>query len=193
VNKSESIKEIASALAKFQAEVKDPVKDSDNPFFKSKYVELDGLLAAVRPVLSKNGLSFIQSPGGNGQDITITTLLMHSSGEWIEFDPLTLHAVKTDPQGAGSAITYARRYALSAILGVAWDADDDGNKASISGKKDSGNTNTQTTKQQLTEPKQDVYACESCKKSIPQGVHAFSIKKYGKSLCQDCQKKAVSA
>jgi len=55
------------------------------------------------------------------------------------------------------------------------------------------NTNTQTTKQQPTEPKQDVYACESCKKSIPQGVQAFSIKKYGKSLCQDCQKKAVSA
>jgi len=191
VNKSDSIKEIASALAKFQGEVKDPVKDSDNPFFKSKYVELDGLLAAVRPVLSKNGLSFIQSPGGNGQDITITTLLMHSSGEWIEFDPLTLHAVKTDPQGAGSAITYARRYALSAILGVAWDDDDDGNKASLSDKKGSSNTNAPTDAKQ--QDKQDVYACESCKKSIPQGVHAFSIKKYGKSLCQDCQKKAVSA
>jgi len=187
VNKSESIKEIASALARFQAEVKDPVKDSDNPFFKSKYVELDGLLAAVRPVLSKNGLSFIQSPGGNGQDITITTLLMHSSGEWIEFDPLTLHAVKTDPQGAGSAITYARRYSLSAILGVAWDADDDGNKASLSGKKDSGNTNIPPTTKEQPASINIAPKCKVCGKGITK-------QKYEEvGMCVSCQAKEKSA
>lgn len=126
---SDELKNIAKALAKFQADIKDPARDKDNPYFKSKYVALDGLLAAVRPVLATNGLSFIQSPVSNGQDMGVTTLLMHDSGEWIESDPFVLHAVKNDPQSGGSAITYARRYSLSAVLGVAWDDDDDANIA----------------------------------------------------------------
>jgi hypothetical protein len=146
MNKSESIKELATALALFQSEVEDPTKSGDNPHFKSKFVELNGLLEAVRPVLSKHGLSIIQSPGGNGQDITITTLLMHKSGEWIEFEPFTLKAAKIDPQGAGSAVTYGRRYSLSSVLGVAWDDDDDGNKGS--GKKDKKEDDKQLPPQQ---------------------------------------------
>lgn len=126
---SDELKNIAKALAKFQADIKDPARDKDNPYFKSKYVALDGLLDAVRPVLATNGLSFIQSPVSNGQDMGVTTLLMHESGEWIESDPFMLHAVKNDPQAGGSAITYARRYSLSAVLGVAWDDDDDANIA----------------------------------------------------------------
>jgi hypothetical protein len=127
---SESIGKIAEALAAFQAEVKDPARDKDNPYFKSKYVAIDGLLAAVRPILAKHGLSVIQSTGGNGQDISVTTEILHTSGEWIRTDALVLKAVKADPQGAGSAVTYGRRYSLSAALGVAWDDDDDGNAAS---------------------------------------------------------------
>lgn len=126
---SDELKNIAKALAKFQADIKDPARDKDNPYFESKYVALDGLLDAVRPVLATNGLSFIQSPVSNGQDMGVTTLLMHDSGEWIESDPFVLHAVKNDPQAGGSAITYARRYSLSAVLGVAWDDDDDANIA----------------------------------------------------------------
>ena len=126
---SDELKNLAKALAKFQADIKDPARDKDNPYFKSKYVALDGLLDAVRPVLATNGLSFIQSPVSNGQDMGVTTLLMHDSGEWIESDPFLLHAVKNDPQAGGSAITYARRYSLSAVLGVAWDDDDDANVA----------------------------------------------------------------
>lgn len=124
---SDELKNLAKALAKFQADIKDPARDKDNPYFKSKYVALDGLLDAVRPVLAANGLSFIQSPVSNGQDMGVATLLMHDSGEWIESDPFMLHAVKNDPQAGGSAITYARRYSLSAVLGVAWDDDDDAN------------------------------------------------------------------
>lgn len=126
---SDELKNLAKALAKFQADIKDPARDKDNPYFKSKYVALDGLLDAVRPVLAANGLSFIQSPVSNGQDMGVATLLMHDSGEWIESDPFMLHAVKNDPQAGGSAITYARRYSLSAVLGVAWDDDDDANMA----------------------------------------------------------------
>ena len=127
---SESIAKIAEALAAFQSEVKDPRRDGNNPHFKSKYVQIDGLLDAVRPVLSKHGLSVVQSTGGNGQDISVTTMILHASGEWIETDALVLKAQQVTPQGAGSAVTYGRRYGLSAALGVAWDDDDDGNEAS---------------------------------------------------------------
>lgn len=130
MNCSEKIDLLAGALTAFQNEIKDPARDADNPFFKSKYVTLDDLLRQVRPVLAKNGLSFMQIPGGDGKSITIKTILLHVSGQWIETEPFSMIAAKTDPQGAGSAVTYGRRYALSSVLGVAWDDDDDGNKAS---------------------------------------------------------------
>lgn len=146
---SDELKNIARALAKFQADIKDPARDKDNPYFKSKYVALDGLLAAVRPVLATNGLSFIQSPVSNGQDMGVTTLLMHDSGEWIESDSFMLHAVKNDPQSGGSAITYARRYSLSAVLGVAWDDDDDANIAT-KGSHSSSNAQNNISKDNYT-------------------------------------------
>lgn len=129
MNKSESIKAFAEALAKFQGEVKNPPKSADNPFFKSKYTPLDVMIDTAKPLLNKHGLSYIQSCSGDGQNITVTTLLMHNSGEWVETDPLTLKADKATAQGAGSAITYGRRYALAAALGLASDEDDDGNGA----------------------------------------------------------------
>lgn len=130
MNHSESIKQIAAALAAFQSEVKDPTRNGENPHFKSKYVQLDGLLAAVRPILANHGLSLMQSTGGDGVNISVSTLIMHTSGEWIETEPLVLKAQQATPQGAGSACTYGRRFSLSAALGVAWDDDDDGNAAS---------------------------------------------------------------
>lgn len=149
---SDELKNLAKALAKFQADIKDPARDKDNPYFKSKYVALDGLLDAVRPVLAANGLSFIQSPVSNGQDMGVATLLMHDSGEWIESDPFMLHAVKNDPQAGGSAITYARRYSLSAVLGVAWDDDDDANMAT---KGHQSRSNVQNAPAKGIAPKQD--------------------------------------
>lgn len=127
MNKSESIKNIASALAKFQAEVINPKNTQNNPFYNSKYAPLQDVLNLVRPLLSKYGLSVIQHPSGDGVNISISTMLLHESGEWIEFEPLVLKADKATPQGAGSAITYGRRYALSAVLGIASEDDDDAN------------------------------------------------------------------
>lgn len=132
---SESIKNLAAALVKFQAEVKNPPNTANNPFFKSKYAPLNDVLNLVRPLLSKHGLGVIQAPSGDGKDITLTTMLIHESGEWIELDPLTLQADKPTAQGAGSAITYARRYALSAALGISSEDDDDGNIASTPKKQ----------------------------------------------------------
>ena len=127
--KSESIKNIAAALSKFQAEITNSKNTAKNPFFNSLYSPLNEVLNHVRPILAKNGLSILQSPGGDGANIIISTLLMHESGEWIESEPLVLKADKATAQGAGSAITYARRYALSAVLGISSDDDDDGNHA----------------------------------------------------------------
>lgn len=126
MEKSESIKEIATALCKFQSEVEKIKKTNTNPFFKSKYADLASILDVIREPLSQNNLSFVQFPSGeNG----LTTMLMHTSGEWIQ-ESYTMKPSKNDPQGLGSAITYQRRYALGAILGLNIDEDDDGNAAS---------------------------------------------------------------
>ena len=129
MKKSEEIKELAIALSKFQGEVENPKNIAENPFFRSKYAPLETVLNTVRPILSKHGLSIIQIPSSEGQNVTITTTLIHSSGEWIESVPLSLKMDKVTAQGAGSAITYARRYAVSAILGISSEDDDDGNNA----------------------------------------------------------------
>jgi len=125
---SNDLDKIAPALAAFQSEVSNPKKTADNPFFKSKYADLDEIINTVRPTLSAHGLFVIQSPEGEGSAAKVTTRIMHTSGQWLE-GTISLTAVKADPQGMGSAITYARRYSLAAFLGLAQD-DDDGNSAS---------------------------------------------------------------
>ena len=147
MQRSESIKNIAKALAQFQAEVRNPANTESNPFYRSKYAPLSDILNLARPLLSKHGLSVLQSPSGDGQNVTVTTLITHESGEWIESEPLTLKADKATAQGAGSAITYARRYALSAMLGISSEDDDDGNFASgnKNGNKSTAN-NTEKNK-----------------------------------------------
>lgn len=85
---------------------------------------------------SKNGLSFTQYPSSDeAGNVTVGTLVMHESGEWIEYDPIKMKPVKNDPQSIGSAITYAKRYALSAIFGITSDQDDDGNEATQANNK----------------------------------------------------------
>lgn len=131
MEKSESLSELAGALNKFQSEMGTVSFDSNNPFFKSKYASLSALVTAARPLLAKNGLSVSQLVSDTG---SVTTMLLHSSGQYLS-STLTLKAVKEDPQGQGSAITYARRYAYAAILGIVSDEDDDGN-AATSGVKE---------------------------------------------------------
>ncbi len=125
---SDEIGELAKALAAARKDFKPVLKDANNPFFKSKYADLAGVIEATSDALSKNGLVVIQSPRLGLNRIAVTTLLAHSSGQWLR-DDLELPMSKFDAQGAGSAITYARRYAYQAIVGVAAE-DDDGNAAS---------------------------------------------------------------
>ena len=136
MNKSETITELSKAFAKTQKEMKQPLKDANNPFFKSKYVPLENVVEAITESASKNGLSFTQYPSSDeAGNVTVGTLVMHESGEWIEYDPIKMKPVKNDPQSIGSAITYAKRYALSAIFGITSDQDDDGNEATQAKKQ----------------------------------------------------------
>ena len=119
------MEQITKALLKFHQKMGKIAKDSTNPFFKSKYASLPNILDAVSPVLNECELVIIQMPVGDG---FLKTILSHVSGENIESD-FDMKIIKNDPQALGSAITYARRYAIGAVLCLNIDDDDDGNKA----------------------------------------------------------------
>jgi hypothetical protein len=123
--RSESIQlnELGAALAKAQAEMKPAIKDAQNPFFKSTYADLAACWDCCRQALTKNNLSVIQTTRFSEKGTVLVTKLLHSSGQWIEGE-YPIVPVKSDPQSLGSAITYARRYALMAIVGIAPEEDD---------------------------------------------------------------------
>jgi hypothetical protein len=128
MEKSEQINELAGALTKAQGMMKGAAKSADNPFFKSKYADLSSCWEAIREPFSANGLSIAQLTEQSPDMVVVETILMHSSGQWIG-SKLSMKPVKTDPQSIGSCLTYARRYGLCAITGIAPE-DDDGNHAS---------------------------------------------------------------
>lgn len=123
------MKELATAMAKAQAEIKAALKDSKNPHFKSSYADLTSVWDACRAALTKNGISVIQIPNFEGDEVWLETMLLHASGDSIK-GRYPLRPQQQTPQGYGSALTYARRYSLAAMVGVVADEDDDGNAAS---------------------------------------------------------------
>lgn len=134
---SESINELAGALAKAQGDMKAAAKSKENPFFKSSYADLPAIWEACRDALAKNGLAVVQAPQSDGTAITLETTLVHSSGQWMR-SRYPVNPTKQDPQGYGSALSYAKRYCLAAMVGVVADdgSDDDGEAAS--GRNGSG-------------------------------------------------------
>jgi len=130
LNKSESIANLVKALSTLQGELKDADKNALNPHFKSKYADLSEVLGNLRPLLAKNQLALSQFPSFENGIVSVTSLLAHASGEWIE-STASAPATKQDVQGVGSAITYLKRYSAAAIVGMASaDQDDDGNSVS---------------------------------------------------------------
>lgn len=130
---SEQINELAAALAKAQAELRNPAFDSTNPHFKSKFSSLAQVRDTITPTLAKHGLSVAQLATNDDQGRpSVETVLLHSSGQWLS-STLAVPVGKADAHGAGSAITYARRYSLMSIVNVVGDEDDDGNSA-VAGK-----------------------------------------------------------
>jgi len=129
---SDNVNELFTALAKAQGAMGAAKKDANNPFFKSKYADLHSCWEAIRKPFADNALSIMQLPS-KGNTVILTTVLGHASGQWMS-NVVELRPVKTDPQGIGSAMTYARRYGLMAIAGIAPE-EDDGNGASQPGNK----------------------------------------------------------
>ncbi|CAB4148569.1 Essential recombination function protein [uncultured Caudovirales phage] len=127
---SESIAALAGALAKAQLQIEPASKNATNPHFRSHYADLASIWDACRGPLNTNGLSIVQFPcDGDVGRTGLCTMLLHSSGEYIS-EVVTTRSQKDDPQGLGSALTYLRRYALAAVVGVTATEDDDGNAAS---------------------------------------------------------------
>lgn len=127
MNKSEQINELATALAAAQSELENASKSSVNPHFKSRYADLAEVINTVRPVFSKHGLALTQCPSFESGIVSVETILMHKSGQWMS-STISAPVSKLDAQGVGSATTYCRRYALAAIANIAQE-DDDGESA----------------------------------------------------------------
>jgi len=125
---SENLNELAVALAKAQGEIVPAEKDGMNPHFKSKYATLDSVWAACRQPLSKNGLSILQTISMDGENMILTTTLLHSSGQWVK-SIMPVATGKMTPQAIGSALSYFKRYTLASMVGVVAGDDDDGNSA----------------------------------------------------------------
>lgn len=140
MKQSESITDLATALCLAQAEMGGAIKDSTNPFFNSSYADLSSVIKVIKEPFAKWGLSFVQLPvtsaGGNG--VGVSTMLMHKSGQWLQGEYL-LPMDKVTPQGAGSAITYARRYALQSLVGIP-SVDDDSELAMFGFDRNEDNT-----------------------------------------------------
>lgn len=128
MDKSETITDLVSALAVAQGQFSVLAYNKSNPHFKSRYADLTAVIAATRPALAANGLAVMQFPSADGAVVSVETVLSHKSGQWVS-GRTTLTASKADAQGVGAAITYAKRYGLSAILCVSSEEDDDGNGA----------------------------------------------------------------
>ena len=146
---SETKAELFKAFANFKKKLKQPLKDANNPFFKSKYVPLENVVQVVDEAMTDTGLSYTQGIADLEEGyLRVDTIVLHESGEYMVIKGSKVKPVKNDPQSAGSAITYARRYSLSTAFGIASDPDDDGNGASQQAKNNQQPKNTQQPKAQ---------------------------------------------
>lgn len=151
---SETIGDLAKALAKFQGEVKQPKKDKSNPFFKSTYVDLAGVVDAITETASKNGISFMQHALTNDNgEVGIVTIVLHESGEYIESSPIFAKPTKPGPQEVGSVLTYLKRYSLASAFGITSEVDDDGENGMARGSNQQSNHHQNNYRQQQP-PKQ---------------------------------------
>lgn len=173
---SEDIDELATALAKAQGEIKAAAKSKANPFFKSMYADLSAIMEVCRTPLSANNLAIIQVTCFDPENIWLETTLIHKSGQWVR-SRYPLRPTKDDPQGLGSALTYARRYSLAAMVGVvADDEDDDGSGASReigeNAEQDQADDGKQKTKAQAAAIEwakaaiEDIRACKDNKELL---------------------------
>jgi hypothetical protein len=128
MNSSQSIANLTASLVKAQAKIEGAAKDKTNPHFRSKYADLSSVVEAIKGPITDQGLAYTQVLHDADASAKVETIILHSSGEWLSCGVISVPVSKHDAQGYGSALTYARRYSLSAAFGVAPE-DDDGNAA----------------------------------------------------------------
>ena len=187
-NHSEQINELAAALAKAQAEMQTALLTNDNPFFKSKYAGLAEIVKASRPALTRNGLAVVQciKPGTENYE-ALSTLLLHSSGQWIE-SSINIKPLKQDVQSFGSYISYLRRYGYAALVGViTGDEDDDGEIAMQEARKTNyripaESSDAKITKEQIEELNYELADWSELSKDILQKMNLDSFADLKKSL-----------
>lgn len=127
---SENINELAKAMSLAQSQMKPAIKDSNNPHYKSRYSDLSSVWESIREPITSNGMTIWQDVIAQDKSVSVTTRIIHHSGQWVEFGPLTIPISKQDAHGVGSGIAYSKRYALCAAVGVvSSDEDDDANHA----------------------------------------------------------------
>ncbi len=177
---STEINEIAKALSIAQGEIKPASKSTINPFFKSTYSTLAQVWEVIREPLAKNGLTVLQNVLSSDNGISIVTRVCHASGQWVEFGPLEIPLNKRDAQAVGSAVSYGKRYALSAAIGVVSDVDDDDGERAMNRQQEKKQEPRLTTKVQWTELNHLIDKCDSeYQKNIwdyltSQGVQSFA-------------------
>src|SRR6056297_748205 len=191
---SPEIDKLATALVEVQKEMEVAPKESDNPFFKSKYADLATIWKTAQKVLPKNGLAVIQTmEPSDGSTVNVTTRLVHKSGQWTE-GTITMDPKKNDPQGIGSCVTYARRYSLSAIVGMVTDEDDDGNHASgnTSPPASQHTANTQPTHDKPSEKQVKYMHVLSKQKGVTPDLAKAQLKKqFNKNSSKELTKSEV--
>ena len=192
---SDKVDEVLPAFHKFQQEVQNPKKDKEG--YGYKYAPLDSVVCTVKQAMSDKGLSFNQEVSYDEQgNVLVTTNIFHESGQWLSFGPLGLPKddgqQRSDVQAAGSSITYARRYSLSAAMGLASEEDTDGTTKSRSkANKDTNKRSKPNSKGKAPSKNKNgsngKYKCSQCGKEIKQAVHAYSKQHYDKPLCRKHQ------
>lgn len=187
MQRSDSIANLATGLAAAQAAIRGAAKDKANPFFKSKYADLASIWEACRGPLTANGLSVVQLPTMTDAQVSVETMLLHKSGEFLSA-VLTAPLKEHTPQAIGSVITYLRRYSLAAMAGVAPDEDDDAEGAmGRNGHKQEAQTAPIPEKQTAARvaPQTDADSealCEEHRQAIGQAKDEDSIKKIGAAI-----------
>lgn len=156
---SENLDKLFKGMNAFRSQLKQPVKDAKNPFFKSNYVTLEGVQNAIDAAIKGTGLAYTQivKNDDNG-NVGVETIITHESGQYLTTGVLALRPEKATPQGYGSTITYAKRYQLASAFGVSSDVDDDGNVGSGNFKTPAKGNYQQNNYQQLRQQVQQKQA-----------------------------------
>lgn len=182
MNCSPNISKISTALLLAQKEISGAKKGATNPFFKMKYSDLGAVMEACKDAFNNHGITVLQPIIFNEGSNILKTILLHESGEFIESSMKVSCKNPDNPQEMGSAITYAKRYALQAIAFIPSE-DDDGEVATKPSRPVAEPVKTNPIPTGLT------LKCEDCGKSVPEKSASFSKSRFGKEACFDCQKK----